>query len=184
MALPGSSLRGWRSRPPATMEGGRTASWLCLRSADARAQAELRDLLDEVPIRAHARALGGSERPDERLHESADDAGRGDRGIEPREDAAHDAFAQDALEAVRELSPIVQTHRLDFRIDGFGDQGVGEASAAQRTAGEGADGGLQLPDGRAVGVGQRLHDLDLTGGDGRDDLRAQLGLRGKVAIDG
>ena len=155
-----------------------------LPSADAGAQAEVGDLVDEArDRRARPGALGRRERPDQRFHEGADDAGCGHGGIERREGAAHDALAQYALEAARELRPIVQAHRLDLGIDRLGDQGVGQPASAQRAAGEGADRRFQLLDRRAVGIGDRRHDADLARRDGGHDLGAQLGLRGPIAID-
>ena len=137
-----------------------------------------------MPVGARPCALGGRQRPDQRLHEGADDARRGHRRVEPRKGAAHDAIAQDALEAMRQLRAIVETHALHFRIDGLGDQGVGQPAALQGAAGEGADGGGELLDRQTVGIRYCPHDPHLACRDGCDDLRAHRRFRWPVAIDG
>src|SRR5581483_4676199 len=135
---------GWRSRRAAAAEGGRIArrrylanarSWLGLRCADAGAQAKALDLLDEMAIGAGAGAFGRGQRTDQRLHECPYDAGGGNGRIEPLEGAAHDAFAQDALEAMGELCAVLQAHGLDLGIDRLRNDGVSQPPPAQGAAG-------------------------------------------------
>src|ERR1700678_4359564 len=108
-----------------------------------------------MAIGAGTYAVRGGERPDQRLHEGADDARGGDRGIEPRKGAAHDSLTQDALEAMGEMRAIIETNDLDSAIDRLGDQGVSEPAALQGAAGESANRGGELLGRRPVGVRYR-----------------------------
>ncbi len=71
------------------------------------------------------------------------------------------------------------------RVDGLGDQRVGDRRGGQRAAAERLDGGGDALAGRAAVGGRDLdHDRQLALGGAPEDLGEQLGLGGEVAVDG